>query len=125
MKVYEGFKLSEGQTNSQDLYIIKLCKSLYGLKQTGRMWYNHLSGYLLKEGYKNDLICPWIFTKRFDSGFIIITIYVDDLNLIGSPKEFEKVVDCLKWEFEMKDLGESKFCLGLQIEDTNNGTLLH
>jgi len=40
-----------------------LNKFLYGLKQLGHMWYNHLSEYLLKEGCKNDHICPCIYMK--------------------------------------------------------------
>lgn len=34
-------------------------------------------------------------------------------------------MDCLKREFEMKDHGRTKFCLGLQIEHLKDGILLH
>lgn len=53
MKLPEGFNLPEANNSgSREDYSIKLYKSLYGLKQLGRMWYNHLSKYLLKEGCK-------------------------------------------------------------------------
>ncbi|CAL9025328.1 unnamed protein product [Prunus brigantina] len=45
------------------MYSIKLRRSLYGLKQSGRMWYNRLSEYLIKEGYINDPICPCTLEK--------------------------------------------------------------
>ena len=41
---------------SRDMSSIKLQRSLYGLKQSGRMWYNRLSEFLLKEGYVNLLL---------------------------------------------------------------------
>ena len=50
---------------------------------------------------------------------------VDDLNLVGTPKELIKTRDYLKNEFEMKELGKTKFCLGLQIEHLSNGILIH
>ncbi|KAL0540982.1 hypothetical protein IC582_021009 [Cucumis melo] len=51
MKIPEGFKIPESyNSNSRELCSIKLQRSLYGLKQSGRMWYNRLSEYLLKEG---------------------------------------------------------------------------
>jgi hypothetical protein len=56
---------------------------------------------------------------------MIIAIYVDDLNLIGTSQGITKAKDCLKKEFEMKDLGKTKFCLGLQIEHLKDGVLLH
>ena len=37
----------------------------------------------------------------------------DDINIIGTPEELQKAIDCLEKEFEMKDLGRTKFCLGL------------
>ncbi|KAL6328162.1 hypothetical protein AAG906_034305 [Vitis piasezkii] len=75
MKIPEGFKLPEANnTKPRSMYSIKLQRSLYGLKQSGRMWYNRLSEYLLKEGaHKNNKL--------------------------------------LEKEFEMKDLGKTKFCL--------------
>ncbi|KAF7112257.1 hypothetical protein RHSIM_RhsimUnG0247500 [Rhododendron simsii] len=100
-------------------------KALYGLKQSGHMWYKQLSDYLLKEGYENDLICPCIFTKKSNFGFVIIAVYVDDLNLVRTPEELIKTAEYLKMEFEMKDLGKMKFCLGLQIEHLPNGILVH
>jgi Reverse transcriptase (RNA-dependent DNA polymerase) len=47
------------------------------------------------------------------------------MNIIGSPKEIEKTTKLLKNEFEMKDLGVIKFCLGLQIEHFHNGIFVH
>ena len=68
------------------------------------MWYNRLSEYLLKEGYANNHICPFIFIKKSEAGFAIIVVYVDDLNLVGTLEEFKKTAKYLKKEFEMKDL---------------------
>jgi len=65
MKLPTRFKLPKScKSSSREYFSIKLNKSLYGLKQSGRMWYNRLSDYLLKEGYKNDSVCPYIFIKR-------------------------------------------------------------
>ena len=126
MRIPEGFKMPEAYTSKpRNMYSIKLQKSLYGLKQSGRMWYNRLSEYLLKEGYVNNPICPCVFIKRSETGFAIIAVYVDDLNIIGTPKEITRTADYLKREFEMKDLGKTKFCLGLQLEHLSEGILLH
>lgn len=126
MKLPERFQLPEAYNScSREHYSIKLNKSLYGLKQSGRIWYNRLSEFLIKEGYKNDLICPCIFIKRSGSEFVIIAIYVDDLNIIGTPEELPKAVNCLKKEFEMKDFGKTKFYLGLQNEHLNKGIFVH
>ena len=86
------------------MYSIKLQRSLYGLKQSGRMWYNHLSEYLLKERFENNQICPCVFIKKLESRFAIVAVYVDDLNLMGTLEEFMKTANYLKNVFEMKDL---------------------
>ncbi|KAL0546737.1 hypothetical protein IC582_016650 [Cucumis melo] len=126
MKIPEGFKIPESyNSNSRELCPIKLQRSLYGLKQSGRMWYNRLSEYLLKEGYQNNPICPCVFIKKSQSGFAIIAVYVDDLNIIGTPEELSKAIEYLKKEFEIKDLGKTKIFPGLQIEHLADGIFIH
>jgi hypothetical protein len=43
----------------------------------------------------------------------VISIYVDDLNIIGHTKDIDEAHNHLKMEFKMKDLGRTKICLGL------------
>ena len=52
-------------------------------------------------------------------------MYVDGLNLIGTPEELTRTTNYLKKEFEMKDLGKTKFCLNLQIEHFPKGVLVN
>ena len=47
-------------------------------------------------------------------------VYVDDLNIIGT-NEIDETVNCMKKEFEMNDLGRTKFGLNLQIEHLKDG----
>lgn len=71
------------------------------------------------------------FYQNAKSGFAIIAVYVDDLNLVGTPEEITRaanylivgtpeeitrVANYMKEEFEMKDLGKTKYCFGLQME---------
>ena len=113
------------QVQNPQRYSIKLQRLLYELKQSWRMWYNHLSEYLLKERYVNNPICPYVFIKETTSGFIIIDDYVDNLNIIGTHKEILEVMTYLKNEFETKDLGEIKYCISLQIEHLQSEIFLH
>ena len=125
MKIPEGFKLLEATNpKPRNMYSIKLQRSLYGLKQFRRIWYNHLSEYLLKEEYVNNPICLCVFIKKLETGLTIIAVYVDDLNLIGTPEELTKAANYLNNEFEMKDLGKTRYCLGLQIEHCSNDILI-
>ena len=78
-----------------------------------------------KKRYTNNPICPCIFIKKPETGFAIIDVYVDNLNLIGTSEEFTRIAKYLKIEFEMKDLGKAKFCFGLQIERFPTGVLVH
>jgi len=57
--------------------------------------------------------------------FCIISVYVDDLNIIGCKEDIEEASTYLKAEFEMKNLGRTKFCLGLQIEHLPRGFFIH
>ena len=47
----------------------------------------------------NNSICPCVFIKKAVTKFVIIAVYMDDLNLIGIPEELIKTIDYLKKEF--------------------------
>jgi hypothetical protein len=57
-----------------------------------------------------------VFIRKSTTEFCIISIYVDDLNIISHTKDIDEARYHLKTEFEMKDLDRTKFCLGLQLE---------
>lgn len=98
IKILKGFRLSkENNSNPCNMYSIELKQSLYGLNQSRNMWYNCLSEYLIKERYVNNPLCPHVFIKRLETRFKIITIYVDDLNLVGTPKKLTNMTNYLKW----------------------------
>jgi hypothetical protein len=75
--------------------------------------------------FENNEICPRIFIKKTTSGFAIVIVYVDDLNLVGNLEELVKTTTYLKDEFEIKDLRKIKFYLGLQIEHLSNRKFIH
>ncbi|KAM2003747.1 hypothetical protein ACFX15_027281 [Malus domestica] len=56
---------------------------------------------------------------------MIVAVYVDDMNLIGTPEELARTVAHLKSEFEMKDLRKTRYCLGLEIKHRSDGILVH
>ena len=60
------------------------------------MWYNRVSEYLLKNGYKNNNICPYVFVNKTNIRFAIVVVYFDNLNLFGTPKKLNKTKDYLK-----------------------------
>jgi hypothetical protein len=124
MRVPKGLKIP-GPNQNRNMFSVRLQRSLYGLKQSGRMWFNQLSNFLLQRGYINIDDCPCVFIKKSSNGFCIIFVYVDDLNIIGTTRDIEEVMAYLKTEFEMKDLGKTKFYLGLQLEQLPEGVFVH
>ena len=70
-----GFTGGDGTRNS----VLKLKKSLYGLVQAPRAWYDHLSEAMTKLGYKKSESDPCMF---YGNGLIILA-YVDDILMFG------------------------------------------
>jgi hypothetical protein len=95
MKVLDGISVPNTNAN-RNMYYIKLVKSLYDLKQSGRMWYNRLKEFLLNKEYSNSDDCPCVFIKKSTTDFCIISVYVDDLNIIGHAKNIDEAHNHLK-----------------------------
>jgi hypothetical protein len=52
-------------------------------------------------------------------------MYIDGLNIIGNQQDIDEACKHLKTEFELKDLGKTKFCLGLQLEHLSTRIFVH
>ncbi|MCO5604585.1 hypothetical protein L7F22_058753 [Adiantum nelumboides] len=106
-------------------YVCWLCKALYGLKQAPRAWHDKITKYLLRIGFRMSHANHSLYVHHSDAGFVLITIYVDDLIIVGDSKtEIEHVKGLLKKEFEMKDVGELRYFLGLEVICTAKGIWL-
>ena len=113
------------KNNPNDDLVYKLKKSLYGLKQSGRMWNNLLHNYLLKKGFKRSKAENCVYIKYENRIKIIIIVWVDDLIIAGSNIDcVDEVKSYLTKRFCMKDFGVLKEFLGIEFEFTNEGVKL-
>ncbi|KFY67852.1 hypothetical protein V497_00175, partial [Pseudogymnoascus sp. VKM F-4516 (FW-969)] len=104
--------------------VLCLNKALYGLKQSARIWYYTLKEVLVtKLGFCNLMTENSIFINKELN--IIISLYVDDLAIIGPNLDTIKAfIKELKNYFKLKDLGIIKDYLGVEISyDIKNGKL--
>jgi hypothetical protein len=89
------------------------------------MLYNRLKEFFRNKGYSNNDYCPCVFIRKASTRFCIISLYVDDLNIIGTELDINEARYHLKTEFKIKDLGKTKFYLGLQLEHLPTGIFVH
>eukprot|EP00795_Rhopilema_esculentum_P014459 gene14460-biopygen4243 len=110
----EGYK-EKGKEN----FVCKLNKSIYGLKQASRCWFKTMDAYMKNNDYEQCQADSCLYVKRVGAEFIIIALYVDDMLLACSSKQLlQNEKEALQKRFCMKDLGEARYCLGIQIERT-------
>jgi hypothetical protein len=90
---------------SQPNRLCRLNKSLYGLKQVPRAWYNWFAMYLLTMGLVEDKYNTSLFVFRHSANTVYLLLYIDDIVLTTSSTTLlQHTISALKWEFTMKDL---------------------
>lgn len=91
----------------------KLLKSLYGLKQSNRKWYERLSTLLLQLGFTQAHGDHSLFVRCTHSSFSALLVYVDGIVLVGdSMHVFFEIKAALHQQFGIKDLGLLKYFHG-------------
>uniref|UniRef100_A0A2N9GBT3 Reverse transcriptase Ty1/copia-type domain-containing protein n=1 Tax=Fagus sylvatica TaxID=28930 RepID=A0A2N9GBT3_FAGSY len=123
MALPPGFA-SKGE-NSSTQQVCKLQKSLYGLKQASRQWFAKFSSTIVKQGFIQSHSDYSLFTRTQGSSFIALLVYVDDILLASNdPQSVKALKDSLHNEFKLKDLGNLKFFLGLEVARSTKGISL-
>jgi hypothetical protein len=115
MRQPEGLELID-QTCPTN-HVCLLIKSLYGLKQSGRQWHTKINHTLISSGFKPLHADRCVYVKRKSDSIVIILLYVDDLLVTSSkPSEMISVKRKLQQQYEMEDMGEVTFILGIDIK---------
>lgn len=85
--------------------VCKLNRSLYGLKQANRQWFNKLSTFLLSLGFIQSHADTSLFTFQKNQDFIALVVYVDDILLAGNNQQLiHNIKTSLDSKFSIKDL---------------------
>ncbi|KAM2808794.1 hypothetical protein PS2_043635 [Malus domestica] len=96
--------------------VCKLNKSIYGLKQASRQWFLKFDQVITSHGFTENKMDDCIYLKFKGSNFIFLILYVDDILLASSDLQLlVETKKLLSTNFEMKDLGEAHYVLGIEI----------
>lgn len=104
-----------------------LKRSLYGLKQSPRQWYKRFDSFVLTIGFHRSKFDNCLYFQHNDASndYLFLLLYVDDMLLVGSsPKWISDIKTSLNGEFDMKDLGNAKRILGMEIERDRSNSIL-
>lgn len=96
--------------------VLKVKRSLYGLKQAGRQWHKKLDEVMRSLGLKPLESDPCVYTAKSGQDLMIIVVYVDDMFLSSNNANWmTKIKRDLAKEFQITDLGEINHCLGMDF----------
>jgi hypothetical protein len=105
--------------------VCKLQKSLYGLKQSPRAWNQKLDAFLKSIEFMKSEADPSVYVAQVGNVKFLIVVYVDDLILVcNNQNKLLQIKEELSQKFEMKDLGELHFFLGMEVERNRDERLL-
>ena len=105
-----GIELNE--SGSQDKMVLKLKKNLYGLRDAGRTWWEHLSEGLTEMGFHSTETDQCVFVKDD----VIILICVDDCVILSKNEDkIIETMELLKKKYAIIDEGNMEEYLGIEL----------
>ena len=104
----------------EDNLVCRLHKSLYGLKQASRQWFSKFSEAIRAAGYVQSRADYSLFTRIQGKSFTALLIYFDDILITGNdPVSIAAIKKFLHSQFHIKDLGDLKYFLGIEVSSKN------
>ena len=102
--------------------VCPLKKSLYGLKQMPQSWFDRFTQAIQQHGYKQAQTNHTLFHKTVGKKITILIVYVDDIIVTRNDEaEIERIKQRLAQDFGMKDLGNLRYFLKMEVARNKNG----
>ena len=96
--------------------VCRLQKSIYGLKQASKSWNIRFDQAVKSFGFTQNLDEPCVYKKSQGKVVAFVVLYVDDILVIGNNVGMLSIVKVwLPNTFDMKDLGEASYILGVKL----------
>ncbi|CAL8099297.1 unnamed protein product [Prunus armeniaca] len=106
--------------------VCKLHKSLYELKHASRQWFAKFSQAILDAGYIQSKADYSLLYKHKGITSVFILVYVDDVIITGSDaNEISTLKNFLRQRFKLKDSGNLKYFLGIEVSRSRRGICLN
>lgn len=114
VEIPEGFNKPEWSGK-----VWRMNKSLYGFKQSPKIWQDDVQEFLVSIGFVQCEIdhCIYIRSDPVHQKFTAVYVHVDDLAITGNDIEVFKTEISLKWE--MEDLGLARVVVGIEVTRIN------
>ena len=132
MEVPEGmeyhtdkFLTSKGLTHDtlgDNKVVLRLLKSLYGLKQSSHEWNKDIDKKLKTLGFQQCDADPNLYIPTFKDGCFLL-LYVDDILLVGPSHGIRTVKNMIMPLYKMRDLGPATLYLGIEINRLSDGRI--
>lgn len=111
--------------DGKENHVCLLRRSLYGLKQSARVWNRAIHQVLIDANYVQSRNDPCFYSLNVEGKFCFVLIYVDDLILAGRHEELlHQCERTLSSKFKIKNLGEIRNYLGLRIDRNLDGNFM-
>nr|GFC45797.1 putative reverse transcriptase, RNA-dependent DNA polymerase [Tanacetum cinerariifolium]GFC45900.1 putative reverse transcriptase, RNA-dependent DNA polymerase [Tanacetum cinerariifolium] len=103
----------------------RLKKSLYGPKHSPKAWFGRFTLAIKRYGFKQSNSDHTLFLKNRKNRVTCLIIYVDDMVITGNDEEeIKRLNEGLFVEFKMKDLGNLKYFLGIEVLRSRKGIFI-
>ena len=105
--------------------VMRLLKSLYGLRQSPRCWYGTVDKHVVEIGFKSLKSDPCVYIYSEGGAIYVLTLYVDDVLLLGKDRKvLERIKRKLMGRLSMTDMGDVLLVFGMEVtRDRTKGTV--
>ena len=112
VKQPEGFEVKGHETEAAELLA-----SIYGTKQAARCHSQRLTKVMVKElGFSKCRSDECVFFTRKYGDLLFVTVYVDDLVIVGKRAHVDKFKAEFRRHYKIKDLGPLQWILGIKVD---------